>query len=354
MAQSSSDTYYINLLNTFTVQMYQYGGLAIYILGTIGSLLSISIFLKRKWRKNVCVFYFLISLFLGLVVLNFTILPAVSSRGWSLNFRNSNVFVCKILFYIPFVTSTLAPTVLIFASIDRLLISSQNVDTRLYSSKRLAYFLIGIGTLFWLLFNTHILVKVTIQRFGISAFACYYDLSAGYLNFVNYSLTIINCLFCLLMIVLSILSFKNVRRIRAIPRRQRREVRWMTKKDFQLLRCLFLQIVVYILVTICSTFYSLHKVITRDQQHSPLKRAIVDFLENIFTITYFIFFCSSFFIFICVSKAFRQEMKQLIYKMVGKDLPVLSREEEHAHEDFEHRRRTELVVDVVSDGVIQS
>ena len=353
MEQSSSDTYYINLLNTIAVQIYRYGGLAIYILGTIGNLLSIGIFLKRKWRKNVCVFYFLISLLLDLVFLNFTILTTVFTRGWNLNFRNSNLFVCKMLFYVPFVTSTLSPTVLIFASVDRLLISSQNVDTRLYSSRRLAYLLLGIGTLFWMLFNIHILVNVNIQQFGISVFACYYDLSITYLNFVNYSLTVINCSFCLLMIVLSIFSFKNVRQIRAIPRRQRREVRSMTKKDFQLLRCLFLQTVVYILVTICSTFYSPYKVISRDQKRTPLQQAIVDFLDNLFTFIYFIFFCSGFFIFICVSKAFRQEVKQLIYKMVGKDLLALPREEEHGHEDLE-KRKTELVVGVVSGDVIQS
>ena len=41
------------------------------------------------------------------------------------------------------------------------------------------------------------------------------------------------------MIVLSILSFKNVRHIRPVPRQQRKQLRSMTKKDFQLLRCLY-------------------------------------------------------------------------------------------------------------------
>ena len=349
MEPASSNIYYINLLNTLTVYIYRYGSLAIYILGTIGNLLSIFIFLKRKWRKNACVFYFLTSLVLNLVFLNFTILATTANRGWNLNIRNSSLFICKVIFYVSFVTTTLIPAVLISASVDRLLISSQNIDTRLYSSRRLAYFLIGTSTIIWMLFNIHILVKVNIQQFGISVFACYYDLSVTYLNFVNYSLTVINCSFCLLMIVLSIFSFKNVRQIRAIPRRQRREVRSMTKKDFQLLRCLFLQAVVYISVSICSTFYSLHKVISRDQKRTPLQQAIVDFLDNLFTFIYFIFFCSGFFIFVCVSKAFRQEVKQLICKMVGKDLLALPREEEHGHEDLE-KRKTELVV---NDDVVR-
>jgi hypothetical protein len=57
------------------------------------------------------------------------------------------------------------------------IISSQNVDTRLYSSRRLAYFMISISVFFWIVFNFHILVKVNIQQFSPSDFVCYYNLS---------------------------------------------------------------------------------------------------------------------------------------------------------------------------------
>ena len=46
-------------------------------------------------------------------------------------------------------------------------------------------------------------------------------------------------------------------------------------------------------------------------------------------------------------------MKQLIYKLVAKDLPALSRGEECVHGDSE-KRKTELVVDVVSGDIIHS
>ena len=51
-----------------------------------------------------------------------------------------------------------------------------------------------------------------------------------------------------MMIILSILSFKNVRGIRSIPRRQRRTGRIMRKEDFQLLRCLFVKDIIYIIL----------------------------------------------------------------------------------------------------------
>ena len=351
MEPSSSDSYYIQLLNTVIVSIYGYGNTVIYVLGTIGNLLSIAIFLKKKWRKNVCVFYFLVSLLLSLVGLNCIVLASSFMTGWNINIQNSSVLLCKLLFYVSFVTATLTPTVLILASIDRLLISSQNIDTRLYSSKRLAYFLISISTIFWILFNLHTLIKVNIQQFGISYFVCYYDLSPFYLNFANYCLMIFNCIFCLLMIILSVLSLKNVRRIRAVPRQQRREVRSMTKKDFQLLRCLFAQDVVYISSSILSTVYAVYKIVTSDQRRTPLEQAIVDFLDKLFTFIFFIFYCSSFFIFVCVSKAFRQEVKQIIYRMVGKDVVVLRNEEEHQPKNL-NKDNVELNIDVVSGAVM--
>ena len=80
------------------------------------------------------------------------------------------LFYVNYFIYVSFLFSTLLPTILILASIDRLLISSQNVDTRLYSSKRLAYFSISISTFFWIVFNFHILIKVNIQELYPSVF----------------------------------------------------------------------------------------------------------------------------------------------------------------------------------------
>jgi hypothetical protein len=324
---TSNDTIYIERLNNAVISIYQYGNLTIYILGNIGNLLSILVFLKRSWRKNVCVFYFLISLLLHSAYLNTVVLGTACMMGFNINAQNSSVVLCKLLNYAAFLLATLIPTILILASIDRLLISSQNVDTRLYSSKRLAYFSISISAFVWIIFNLHVLIKVNIQQLDSTTFVCTYDLSEFYLNFVNYSLSIFNCLFCFLMIILSVLSFKNVRRIRAIPRQRLKQIRSMTKKDFQLLRCLFVQIIVYISVSIIPSSYSVYQLITKHQIRTPLQEAIINFLDKFFMFVFFIFHCSSFFIFVCVSKAFRQDLKRIIWKIFGKNSVVLREEE---------------------------
>ena len=107
---STSDDYYIAMWNNAVAYLYRYGNLLLYILGTMGNLLSIFIFLKRKWRKNVCVFYFLVYLLLSLVYLNSTIVASSFMIGWNINVQDSSVILCKLLYYVPFVVTTLTPT----------------------------------------------------------------------------------------------------------------------------------------------------------------------------------------------------------------------------------------------------
>ena len=83
---------------------------------------------------------------------------------------SSSIVLCKLFFYIAYVFSSYYPIVLILASVDRLLISSQNVDRRLYSSKRLAYLSISVSTLIWSIFCVHILIKVDIQQISATRF----------------------------------------------------------------------------------------------------------------------------------------------------------------------------------------
>ncbi|CAF4916902.1 unnamed protein product [Rotaria sp. Silwood1] len=305
---SSLDNYYSEILNNIIVYLYRYGNLTIYIIGNIGNLLSIFIFCKKSWRKNVCVFYFLIFLLLSSAYLNSTILGTALINGFQIYAQNSSVILCKLLHYTAVLFSTLLPTILILASIDRLLISSQNVDTRLYSSKRLAYFSISLSTFFWIIFN---------------------------FQFVTYSLMIFNCFFCLFMIILSIFAYKNVRHIRCIPRNRQYQIRTMTKKDFQLLRCLFIQDIVYIFVSLIPALYSVYITSTKDQIRTPLEESIVYFLQSLFTFIYFTFYGSSFFIFFIVSKAFRHGLKRFIFKIIGKELMTL-REEDNRQENNEN------------------
>jgi hypothetical protein len=129
------------------------------------------------------------------------------------------------------------------------------------------------------------------------------------------------------MIGLSIAAFKQVRHIRVVPHQQRNQVRTMTKKDFQLLRCLFTQDVVFIAFSLWINIYYVYAAVTKDQIRTAKERAIVNFVNNLCVCLYNIPFYVSFLIFVIVSRAFRQELKRIFYKICRENIVVPRKEE---------------------------
>jgi hypothetical protein len=122
----------------------------------------------------------------------------------------------------------------------------------------------------------------------------------------------------------------------------------MKKKDFQLLRCLFVQGIVYIPFAMLIDGDYVYEAATRDQTQTPLEQAINNFLNDFFTFLYNIQCCTSFYIFIAISKAFRHDLKRMAYKICGKDLMPIREEEEN------RQNNVELNVIVVSNVVLPS
>jgi hypothetical protein len=145
-------------------------------------------------KKYICVFYFVICLFTNTVFINSCLLGSIFTYGFNINTQNSNVVLCKLFYYISYLTSLYYPSVLILASFDRLLISSQNVDTRLYNSKRLAYFTISTSVILWTVFSFHILIKAS------------YSISTTSSNSNNEQKKIFNCFVAYIFMILFILS----------------------------------------------------------------------------------------------------------------------------------------------------
>jgi len=314
------------MANDVPIYLQKYVAPVFYVIGNIGNLLTIYIFFKRSWRKNVCVFYFLICLFTNTIFVNSTLLGSILITGFNINAQNSSVILCKLFYYVSYTSATYLPIVLILASIDRLLISSQNVDTRLYSSKRLGYFSISTSGFIWSMFSLHILIKVNIVEIFPTYSICYYDRSEFYVNFFLYSTLAISGIIPFLLIILSVLIFKNARRIRAIPRQQRREIRTMNKKDFQLLRCLYVHNIVYIICSILLVVSIGYSETLNLRTSTPMEQAVSNFLSNIGALLHHIPYCTSFFIFANVSRAFRLELKRLAYNIRRKDLATVRKE----------------------------
>jgi hypothetical protein len=66
---------------------------------------------------------------------------------------------------------------------------------------------------------------------------------------------------------------------------------------------------------------------------TPVEQDVVTFLNNFGSFLHYIPYCTSFGIFISVSKAFRQDVKQMVDRICGKNPLIIQTEEiNHAHE----------------------
>jgi len=157
-----------------------------FILGNIANLLSLIIFSRKSWKKNVCVFYFKVFLICNTCYINTSILGVILNNDLQVNLQNRYVIICKVYFYVSFVFSTLIPCILI---------SSQNVDTRLYSSKRLTCLSLSISIVFWFIFYLHLPISVTLQQYESSSTICFdFNINSKWLFFFNFD-------FCLYILV---------------------------------------------------------------------------------------------------------------------------------------------------------
>ena len=169
-------------------------------------------------------------------------------------------------------------------------------------------------------------------------------MSKFYLDFFSYSSLALSMIVPFIMPIMSIVAFKNVRRIRAVPRPQRREIRSMTKKDFQLLRCLYVHNLSYIVFTIVLSVSIVANTTVRYQHRSPVQQAMDSFVSDVGSFLHEIPYCTSFFIFVALSKAFRYELKRWAYQLCGKDLATIRGP---AEEDNKQQGETVEMPDVV-------
>lgn len=258
-------------------------------------------------------------------------------NSFNIRLYDTNVIICKTYFYIVYVFSSFLPIVLILASVDRLLISSQNIGTRMYSSKRLAHFSVSCTTGFLIFSFIHIIIKVNLQEIAPSYFICYYDLERVYLNIITSFTIIFNFGFSLVMIVVCIFAFKNIRKSPIIQRQQQQQQRRiMTKRDFQLLRCLFNHNLIYIIFSIGMSLYPIYQMISFDRSKTPTEQIITDFLSNLAYLIHHVPYCINFYLYFLVSKVFQTEVKRQISRLFCRQHTLINEEEIRQVNDNAH------------------
>ena len=306
------DTYYPRI----TSQLARIIPPILYGIGSVGAVLSCIVFAQKTMRQNPASIYFLafsiINFFDLLVLLLVFTVPASNSFDLSLN----SIAYCKIRFYCQIVFPTLSRYYLIMAGIDRTLVTSSNALTRQRSTRHLAYRSITVVTLIILLYNVHLLVNINIYQVYPGRYL-YYTQPGNYSIFYTFSQFVLSGLVpWVLSIVLAILTMKNLRRVRiqtvnriptvTTPRRS---------KDRQFAVMLLAEIINFILFTSVSYGLGVYLRITQYQTKSTEQKTLEEFLQALFYMISYIFSATSFYLYLAVSKTFRQKTTEVLCKL---------------------------------------
>lgn len=229
---------------------------------------------------------------------------------------SNNVSFCKVFFYIRLVLFVLTPYYLVLNSIDRTLVTSSNTRTRERSSLRLAYWSIGVVTLVLLLFYTQALVFINIYPIYIGYSVCYIP-PGNYRLFMSISAFVLNgVLPSVLLTMFGILTLRNLRRgciqpVNAGPTTNNTH----RSKDRQLAMMLLVEIISYIPFNLSHHIFSMYRHITQYQIKSLQQQAMELFLFATFYLFTFIPSAISFYLYLAVSKAFRQKTIKMLCKL---------------------------------------
>ena len=161
---------------------------------------------------------------------------------------DKSLALCKIKLYFSYVGCILPPSLVILACIDRLMLSSLKAKFRPWSQPRVAYRLIAVVSIFWVLFSSHAFFGSTIY-FGLAGSYCYVQKGSYSLFITVYSICLNYLLPIILTIILGLLTIINVRQTQ---RRVRPTIngRYIQRKDRYLLRMLLFQVLVNTVFTL--------------------------------------------------------------------------------------------------------
>jgi hypothetical protein len=278
---SPSDIQLIESLTLTTTQLNRYLSLFIFLFGIIGNILNALVLSQRKLRLNPCIYFFLISSISNLISILFGLTPRIMS-SWNLDITDTNRYHCKFRAFIMFTSRTIAFLLIMLATIDRWILSLNNVQYRQLSTIKNAQ----RGTLIVIILSILLYVHMFYcyePNLDSTPLKCY-----GKTSYCRLLTDITYAYFTILlpstgMIIFGLITISNIRhRHDCILIRNyitennflnQQKRRWK-KIDRYLRRMLFLQIILLIFLTLPQTIHKLYSTLTLYKQKSHIQNAI--------------------------------------------------------------------------------
>ena len=307
----------IDQLNNATLQVNRYGYAATLLFGMIGNVLSIIVLSQRTLRSNPCAMYFLAATTANIISLISGMLPPMLSNLNILSDGTETIQgLCKTRIFVLFTSRSIASWLLVFATIDRYLVSSTNANTRRMSNTKQARRSIIIISIISLLFWTESIYCFDANLIG-TPLKCYArsdvcrifnDLAQAFVTTLIPSSV---------MLVFGLYTIANIRQTRQVqPTTMNNIVIRRTRTDHSLTRMLLVQVIFLTIFNIPLAIQKFYLTATFRQSKSLFQITLEKLLFNIVILFTFIPNCIPFYLYILTSQLFRKTLVQLVRTVV--------------------------------------
>jgi hypothetical protein len=241
-------------------------------MGNLGTVINLFIFLQEQMRKKICVLFFIAYLITNFGRINFYMLVPTLNIGYGINIFGKYPAFCPYRRYIGDVFLIIPNYFLVFASLERMLFSSPNANTRSRLNRRIALFLIGGNILFWSLFNIYLFFFTELQPVDGLATLCSVKPGVAYTFYTFHSLIDVETIPILLMTGFGIQTIRNIKQIRA------RNNLNFNSRDRNFITLLSIQVIAFIILRLPNPIYYLYQVITSSTIKSSNRVEIENFV----------------------------------------------------------------------------
>ena len=287
----------------------RYGMTAYVILGDIGLFFNLNIFSQPTHRRNASSLYLLASTICHIFCLNFGIIPYIYAL-YHQDLLSTSLIFCKIQFYFRHTPYQILRTLMILACINRYISTKARHRFQYFNQYRTAVRCVIFVVLYWLTFCSFIPILLSIDHE-----LCKMAGDTSALIYSIYLLIFAGILPPVFMTISSLFILYNLKKLRVRVRPMGKKTGLMRKRDRDYIRMLLVEILIYITTTLPYSVVAFYITVLEIQagyhEHDPsqlflsyITRSFLLYLNN----------ALPFWIYILMSKSFRNEFKELIIK----------------------------------------
>ncbi|UJR20481.1 hypothetical protein I4U23_023609 [Adineta vaga] len=300
---------FILSLNYASTQIYIYMGIVLIISGVFGGLMNIIVFLSLEiYRQNSTAFYLIIVSIVNIGQLLTGLLSRVLISAFGFDWTESSLVFCKLRYTIFQACGIISPMCLCLVTIDQFLATSARLQWQRWSSIKVAHRSSSICIIFWLLYGIPYLIYYNPTLINSTKQTGCMITNSNYLKYYSsvHTPIIMGAIPIIITTVFGFLAYRNVKQFshRAIPLVRRRHETQLTIMVFvQIIFNIFATTPVFVIRTLAS-----QTTLTSD----PKIGAQMQFAIALTTGIYYFYYAVPFYIYVCVSERFRNQLRYVI------------------------------------------